>query len=74
MTFLVSQKVVRLLLAVSVSIWLAGGCLLGCGSMATAAPRGADQAAVEAEAVRAPRNTTAVPKQDLLKKARSIRN
>lgn len=49
MTFLVSQKVVRLLLTVSVSIWLAGGCLLGCGSMATAAQRGEDQAAVEAE-------------------------
>lgn len=49
MTFLVSLKVVRLLLTVSVSLWLAGGCLLGCGSMATAAQRGEDQDAVEAE-------------------------
>ena len=49
MTFLVSLKVVRLLLAVSVSFWLAGGCLLGCGSMAMAAQRGEDQTAVEAE-------------------------
>lgn len=48
MTFQVSQKVVRLFLAVSVSIWLAGGCVLGCSSMATAAQRGEDQAAVEA--------------------------
>jgi len=37
MSFLISQKVVRLLLAVCVSVWLAGGCLLGCGNMAMAA-------------------------------------
>jgi hypothetical protein len=37
MSFLVSLKVVRLLLAVCVSVWLAGGCLLGCGNMAMAA-------------------------------------
>ena len=37
MRFLVSLKVVRLLLAVCVSVWLAGGCLLGCGNMAMAA-------------------------------------
>lgn len=50
MTFLVSLKLVRLLLAVSVSLWLAGGCLLGCGSMAMAAQRrGENQDAVEAE-------------------------
>jgi hypothetical protein len=51
MTFLVSLKVVRLLLAVSVSVWLAGGCLLGCGSMAMAAQKGdqSSQTAVEGE-------------------------
>lgn len=50
MSFLVSLKVVRLLLTVSVSIWLAGGCLLGCGNMAMAASqRDHEQASVEAE-------------------------
>jgi hypothetical protein len=51
MTFLGSLKVVRLLLAVSVSLWLAGGCLVGCGNMATAAPKGdrASQTAAEGE-------------------------
>lgn len=50
MTFLVSLKVIRLLLTVSVSIWLAGGCLLGCGNMAMAAAQNGDeQTAVEAE-------------------------
>jgi len=49
MSFLISLKAVRLLLTVSVSIWLAGGCLLGCGKMAMAASqRGNQQAAVEA--------------------------
>jgi len=49
MTFLGSLKVVRLLLTVCVSVWLAGGCLLGCGKMAMAASRDRrEQAAVEA--------------------------
>jgi hypothetical protein len=48
MSFLVSLKVVRLLLTVCVSIWLAGGCLLGCGNAAMAAPSDDDQAAAEA--------------------------
>jgi hypothetical protein len=52
MTFL-ALKVVRLLLTVSVSIWLAGGCLMSCGTMATAAQRGEDQAAVEADSCQA---------------------
>lgn len=34
---LVSLKAVRVLLAVCVSVWLAGGCLLGCGNAAMAA-------------------------------------
>jgi hypothetical protein len=34
---LFSNKVVRLLLAVSVSIWMAGGCLFGCANSAMAA-------------------------------------
>lgn len=48
MTFLVSLKVVRLFLTVCVSVWLAGGCLLGCGNMAMAASQNREQAAVEA--------------------------
>lgn len=54
MSFLVSLKsvrtVVRLLLALSVSIWLAGGCMFGCGSTAMASATTVDQAtAVEGE-------------------------
>ncbi len=37
MSFLVSAKVVRLLLAISVSVWLAGGCLFGCSNLVMAA-------------------------------------
>lgn len=52
MSFVTSLKVVRLLLAVCVSVWLAGGCVLGCSNMAMAAQAGAKQsseAAVEGE-------------------------
>ena len=49
MSFLVSLKVVRLLLAVSVSVWLAGGCLLGCGSEMAAQGDESSQADVEGE-------------------------
>jgi len=37
MSYFVSLKVVRLLLAISVSTWLAGGCLFGCSNTAMAA-------------------------------------
>ena len=37
MGLFLSNKLVRLLLAVSVSIWMAGGCLFGCSSSAVAA-------------------------------------
>lgn len=37
MSLFFSNKVVRLLLAVSVSIWMAGGCLFGCASGAMGA-------------------------------------
>ena len=49
MSYLVSLKVVRLLLAVSVAIWLAGGCLLGCTNAmaATGSAEESGQAAVE---------------------------
>ncbi|HKR14996.1 MAG TPA: hypothetical protein VJT15_23225 [Pyrinomonadaceae bacterium] len=54
MSFLVSLKVVRLLLAFSVSLWLAGGCLFGCSKMAMAAPApGSDAAAVEGDSCHA---------------------
>lgn len=36
MSSVFSNKLVRLFLAVSVSIWMAGGCLFGCGSTAMA--------------------------------------
>ena len=54
MSFLVSlrmvRKAMRLLLAFSVSVWLAGGCMFGCGSTAMASPGAVDQAtAVEGE-------------------------
>ena len=44
MSFLVSLKVVRLVLAFSVSLWLAGGCLFGC-NMAMASQSSSDEAA-----------------------------
>ena len=45
MIYLVSHKAVRLFLAVSVSVWLAGGCLFGCGGSAMASTGPADEAA-----------------------------
>lgn len=45
MSFLVSLKVVRLVLAFSVSLWLAGGCLFGCSKMAMASPSSNGEAA-----------------------------
>jgi hypothetical protein len=54
MSFPISLKVVRqvfrLLLAFSVSLWLAGGCMFGCGNTAMASPGAVDQAtAVEGD-------------------------
>ena len=37
MSLFFSTKVVRLLLSISVSIWMAGGCLFGCGNSTMAA-------------------------------------
>lgn len=37
MSLFFSNKAVRLLLSISVSVWMAGGCLLGCSNTATAA-------------------------------------
>ena len=37
MSLFLSNKAVRLLLAISVSIWMAGGCLFGCSNAAMAA-------------------------------------
>ena len=53
MSYFLSLKVVRLLLAVSVSVWLAGGCLFGCGSMAMAADAPSETTAVEGESCHA---------------------
>jgi hypothetical protein len=56
MSYLIFLKVVRLLLAVSVSVWLAGGCVLGCGNAAMAAQSDDDRAsqtAVEGESCHA---------------------
>lgn len=51
MSFLVSVKVVRVLLAVAVSVWLAGGCVLSCGNVMAAEANDdrSSQAAVEGE-------------------------
>lgn len=54
MSYFVSLKVVRLLLAISVSIWLAGGCLFGCSNMAMAASETA-QSEVEGDSCHAAR-------------------
>ena len=54
MSYLVSLKTVRLLLAVSVSIWLAGGCLFGCSNTAMAATDSSEvNQAVEGESCHA---------------------
>lgn len=37
MSLFFSNKAVRLLLSISVSIWMAGGCLIGCGNTGMAA-------------------------------------
>ena len=49
MSYVVSLKVVRLVLAISVSVWLAGGCLFGCSSTAMASTGSIEGAAVEGE-------------------------
>jgi hypothetical protein len=54
MNYLVSLKIGRLLLAISVSIWLAGGCLFGCSNTAMAATA-TTQPAVEGESCHAAR-------------------
>jgi hypothetical protein len=52
-----SNKVVRLLLSVSVSIWMAGGCLFGCSNMTMAAETGDSVLTIEAgESCQAPRS------------------
>ncbi|HEX6047237.1 MAG TPA: hypothetical protein VFZ22_22295 [Pyrinomonadaceae bacterium] len=56
MSYLVSLKMVRLLLAVSVSIWLAGGCLFGCSNTAMAATDSSEKQAVEGESCHAERS------------------
>ena len=45
MASFLSIKIVRLLLVFCVSVWMAGGCLLGCGSTVMAASRYAGKAA-----------------------------
>ncbi|HEU4769983.1 MAG TPA: hypothetical protein VFS77_21635 [Pyrinomonadaceae bacterium] len=45
MSYVTSLKVVRLFLAISVSVWLAGGCLFGCASTAMASTSSVDEAA-----------------------------
>ena len=47
---LFSNKAVRLLLSISVSIWMAGGCLLGCSNAGMAAEDAADDSAQMIEA------------------------
>ena len=49
MSYIVSTKILRLLLAISVSVWLVGGCLFGCGNTVMAA----DVASVQGESCHA---------------------
>lgn len=49
MSLFLSNKVVRLVLAASVSIWMAGGCLFGCSSTVVAADM-ADEPVLTVEA------------------------
>lgn len=64
MSFLVSLKVVRLLLAFSVSVWLAGGCLFGCSNTAMASPSAVSEAtAVEGDSCHAERSHDCCAKQ-----------
>ena len=78
MSFLVSLKTVRLLLAVCVSVWLAGGCLLGCGNAAMAAQTDqASETAVEGESCHSARAHDCCakptpPKQNTLAKQNNI--
>ena len=58
MSLFFSNKAVRLLLSVSVSIWMAGGCLFGCATGAMGA-ESADETTVEAGA-----NCHAMPSHD----------
>ena len=50
MSLFFSNKVVRLLLSISVSIWMAGGCLFGCSNTTMAAEAELDNAAHTIEA------------------------
>lgn len=52
MTLFLSNKVMRLLLAVSVSIWMAGGCLFGCSNTTMAAETTASASAESCHARR----------------------
>ncbi|HEX7772511.1 MAG TPA: hypothetical protein VF435_08810 [Pyrinomonadaceae bacterium] len=52
-----SNKVVRLLLSISVSIWMASGCLFGCGNATMAAETDDSAVTIEAdESCQAPRS------------------
>ena len=55
-----SMKAVRLLLSVSVSIWIAGGCLFGCTGTAASAEQTA-QAEVESQSCHAAHQKTTAP-------------
>lgn len=55
------MKVVRLLLSAVVSIWLAGGCLLGCGSVIGAEQAGETHASVAGESCHAARSHDQAP-------------
>ena len=65
MVSFLSMKAVRLLLVFSVSVWMAGGCLLGCSSNTTMAANAVENSAHKmagASCHHAPRNTAKQPK------------
>ena len=57
MSLFFSNKAVRFLLSISVSIWMAGGCLFGCSNMTMAAEADDSALTIEAgESCQAPRS------------------
>ncbi len=61
MSLLFSNKAVRLLLSVGVSIWMAGGCLFGCATSAIGAEPAKENAVEHAPGCHVPKHATSKP-------------
>jgi hypothetical protein len=79
MSFVLSMKIVRLLLAFSVSIWMAGGCFFGCSNNAVGAELAEADSAQTAVAGESCHSATShccsskKPKQQIARKAKQPR-